>query len=93
MLVTCFTSIKIIKNPACFDRFTDHHQGLSNVPRTITTCQLFRYTFQYCGCMFLYVRTRSVHIYTPHGLVQSGYTLTETHSHNTGSYSGIVDKW
>jgi hypothetical protein len=35
----------------------------------------------------------TVHIHTPHGLVQTEYTHTETHSHNTGMYSGIVDKW
>ena len=30
-----------LKNPTCFDRFADHHQGLVPVPCTITTCQFF----------------------------------------------------
>ena len=30
-----------LKNPTCFDRFADHHQGLVLVPCTVTTCQFF----------------------------------------------------
>jgi len=42
-----------LKNPTCFDRFADHHQGLVPVPCTITTCQFFCFfAFQLCGGMF-----------------------------------------
>ena len=42
-----------LKNPTCFDRFADHHQGSYPVPCTITTCQFSCFfAFLLCGGMF-----------------------------------------
>jgi len=59
-----------LKNPTCFDRFADHHQGLVPVPCTITTCQFFlllripvmwRYVF--CNIQHPYYSFRNVVIW------------------------------
>ena len=58
-----------LKNPTCFDRFADHHQGLVHVPCTITTCQFFclripvmwRYVF--CNIQHPYYSFRNVVIW------------------------------
>jgi len=42
-----------LKNPTCFDRFADHHQGSYPVPCTIITCQFSCFfAFLLCGGMF-----------------------------------------
>ena len=86
-----------LKNPTCFDRFADHHQGLVHVPCTITTCQFFclripvmwRYVFCMCvlapcllvWCLDVYWQYTSRHNTNKHG---ASTHIQKTYRHITG---------